>query len=82
MTDKKHQKNPHKLPKLKQFVVYEGTLIHLICITAFRYFYSDKADKWYLGYYTNTGEWQTLDSSFDEDVIKQKLETLKEELFK
>ena len=82
MKDKTHQSNPHRLPKLKQFVRYGDQLINLLTVTAFKYFYSDPYDKWYLGYYTNTGSWTTLDSSVDQDVIIEKFKALQNELLK
>lgn len=80
MADKTHQSNPHRLPKFKQCVHYGNQLINLLTVTAFKYFYSGTNNKYYLGYYTNTGNWTTLDSSFDEDTIIEKFNILKKEL--
>lgn len=78
--DKTHQSNPYKLPKLKQCIRYGDQLINLLTVTAFKYFYSEPYSKWYLGYYTNTGNWTTIDSSIDEDVIIEKFNVLNKEL--
>lgn len=80
MTQKTKQENKQALPKLKQCIVYENLLINLLVVSGFKYFYSSDKNKWYLGYYTNTGNWVTLDSSYDEDVIMEKFNTLQKEL--
>lgn len=66
--------------QIKQWLDFNGQLLHLLTITEFKYFYSTTKKRYYLGYYTITGEWKTIMSEQDEDVIKQIFNTLKEEL--
>lgn len=76
------QSNKNRIPKFKQFVTYKGIVINLLTVGCFRYFYSDHADKWYLGYHSNMNTWTTIDSSIDEDMIIEKFKALQKELLK
>lgn len=82
MADDTKQQNPYKIPKLKQCIEYNESLINLLVVTSFKYFYSNSTNKWYIGYYTNTGNWTTLDSSYDQEIIMEKFNTLKLQLLK